>query len=151
METTIHVILDSKALELYISENNPNSHWLIYNGKDSETYKTVDAWAHGKMKKISADLMQTENGILYSISRDAYIHFSFVDINMKKYLELKGNNIPEQIIKVLCYLYGKTDNDADFIPSEWMTPEIRSACINKHLISDGFNIPNETVIHDKRQ
>lgn len=148
MTTTIHAIHNRSALAAYMLENDTNSKWLIFNGKDTKQYKTIDAWAHGHMKKISTDMMQTENGIFYSISRDAYVSFKFVDIFMEKYFEsLKNGSLTVPIKEELCKLFCNTD--MIFIVSEWMTPETRDSCVNKHIISEGFNVPNNAIDYSK--
>lgn len=141
MTTTIHVINDLDKLTISILENNPDSHWLIFNGKDSEYYKSINTYAHDNMKKVSDDIMETFNGIFYSISKDAYIDTKYVTIDIEKYFEaIKCVSIPYQFKQVIYATF--STSDIEYIVSKWMTPKICEECVAKNIISEGFNIQN---------
>lgn len=125
MGTTIHFINDINTLSEYMLDIKYNK-FLRFYGKN--------------MKKKSAT-----NGSIYSNGGDEYIGFNCVDIPIEKYFGIiKCNSIPEPFKKEL----GKSFWNAMYcIPSDWMTYKIRDTCVSKGIISRGFCIPNDIIMH----
>lgn len=127
MTTTIHVVNNHGNLLKCMLENNPDSSWFIFNDKNSEYYQYIPSCYTDNAKKITTDVMKYPNGILYSISKNAYFCTAYIEIDIEKYFEaIKCDSIPKQFKQLICETFTSSNNECyEYIISDWMTQEMR--------------------------
>lgn len=150
METIIvHQIL-SDDFHKIIVEKYIDYGGIVLSTKGSNFYNKCQRCSVGNMTYVSLRVLETSNGILYSVEKDAYVSVRNVYIDMQKYFEyvVGDKKIPQTMMKLFNSVFvmdicGKIM--PQFTLSIWMKNEIRDDLVTTGIISQGFEIPSDFI------
>ena len=136
---TTHQIL--KDLTGFLLKHDPTNELLDYNGKDTDTYKTVSKWCNVKtdLKEDKDENLRTDNGILYDPNKDAFVSLNEVHL---QYIFI--SNIIMKYIPQL-KLENKDYGEFDIISSYYFKPDILSNLIDKGYLSKPLDLQKELL------
>jgi hypothetical protein len=143
MTTKIRYVNDHIKFQVYMFEKDPNWTYFILHDKHSSKYQHIAEWAFNKdtLKPISSqsDIMKTDNDLLYSKKKDAFLDMRSVLLDITKFL-------PKPLQPI--YHDELSGAVATFIIviSSWLPIEVIDPLVKNDIISEEIEVPTEYLL-----